>query len=76
MLRGRGTFWCSDCRSFFEADLYDWNLRCITAPAECPECGSWHTMPDPRTDIGEVESFQEALEFYRPIWQQEDEARV
>ncbi len=30
-------------------------------------------MPDPRSDFGEVESFQEALEFYRPIWSRDEE---
>ncbi len=75
MLRWRGTFWCADCEGFFEAETYDWRCRCITVPAECPECGSWHTLPDPRSDFDEVESFQEAMEFYRPIWKREDEER-
>ncbi len=39
----------------------------------CSDCGSWHTLPDTRSDFGEVESFLEALEFYRPIWSRDEE---
>lgn len=64
MSRGPGNFICAECGNVFEAEMYDWRFRCTIAPAKCPKCGSWYTIP-----VGED------LEHYKIIWKRDDEER-
>lgn len=76
MNRGQGTFICSECNCVFEATMFDWNHRVTIAPAECPKCGSWHTLPYTWSDFPNAkEAMLEKIDSYRPIWKQVDERR-
>lgn len=64
MNRGPGNFICAECGNVFEAEMWDWRHMCTIAPAKCPNCGSWYTIPD-----------GEDLEHYKIIWKRDDEER-
>lgn len=76
MYRGQETFICSECGNNFEAKMSDWNHRDIIAPAKCPNCGSWYTLPYTWSDFPDAEELMlEEIEFYKPIWKQAAEER-
>lgn len=45
MIRGTITFICDNCHERFEALDIEYQASALSAPMQCPKCGSWHTMP-------------------------------
>lgn len=45
MLRGTSIFICDNCEHLFKALDIEYDCMALSAPQECPKCGSYHTMP-------------------------------
>lgn len=65
MFRGMTTFVCDNCGHKFKGMDMEWNATVFSIPQKCPECGSYHTMPD--RFLGFLNK-----PGYRSIWKQMD----
>lgn len=45
MIRGKRTFVCDNCHHKFTALDIEYMATSQSAPQQCPNCGSMHTMP-------------------------------
>lgn len=45
MIRGNTIFVCTKCKHIFKAPDIEYACTTLSYPAQCPSCGSWHTMP-------------------------------
>lgn len=66
MLRGTTTFKCTDCGNTFHGPDIEWRATTFTTPCGCPQCGSFHTMPQ-----GAI--LQKSI--YKKIWKSIEETQ-
>lgn len=64
MLRGTITFKCTECENIFQGPDIEWCATAFTTPRKCPQCGSFHTMP-------QGAFLQKSI--YRKIWESIEE---
>lgn len=69
MIFGITTFKCDNCGHTFRGVAAEWCCTSITAPVQCPHCGSMHTYP-----AGFLSGIFGPDSIYRDIWRQYDEA--
>lgn len=66
MIRGRIKFKCDKCGHTFEDFDIEWRATAYSQPMKCPNCGSYHTMPN--TLFGFIDNGA-----YRKIWEEMEE---
>lgn len=66
MVRGILPFYCSECGKHFMGPDIELGASVLSAPLECPRCGSWHTRP------GSPLPAKIANQKYKKIWELTD----
>lgn len=65
MVFGPIPFYCTECNSYFMALGAEWNATALIAPAKCPKCGTFHTLP--------WSKYNPSRFLYKRIWKMGDD---